>query len=764
MTDLAATKLKFYEDLACAEFCVNRVTPPQGMNPQQLKGYQEMLKQVLVYMTSASCSLVNIEHHYEGGLSLNELNTLKNKHLAIATKYDVAYYSLFRFDLDKPEQQQVQVSRMLDVSDTTQSDQAQTRKQNEAHDNLFIPNLGEYEQQAAHGSRAIDVTDTTKSSQRQTLGNPQTCLEYHLTTVTEMPELTHNIMGQDPVYTAEWYLKMENAVDAVMRIVSGNQSLEYLACNDETIDRIISKLPYKVKSMAREFSRDQTMYGKEKLSQVLALIQKQRQEDYFQGDVPINNLSNLDRDDLTAVATTENVTSVDKPDFGAIKNKFYTDQDTLEQLFKNMFTSSNVLDQCVNISLGMRHVLYSVDKDDLTAITQIEYNAMRSVQFENESYISPLLLSGYRTPTPQGCMTTSTSDTITSNATMTSSNDLILDRERYQAAEVKKISRKSDSDFSKAPFVDMSAATTKKTARKLSNLRRKFINDLNSATFTVTFTLNYLHLDFLEPIYAKVEKTLANMSALLETIRKDFRYQVSSKQILSMSSNLETLTTMMQACKSDLDKEPEEALNSPVVYVAEAEDYTDDAAVGDYTVKSSIVVSGGDTDRDIIYLEHDMQPAGRTSAALCDTFPIVSPPYKPGHVLPELNIDSFNFLDNLATGILYIANSVTVSTLESTSSKLMMWMAEEWLKGEPPWTREPGGMTLELLIILQMFPTTVGMATRLSSLGSMMELASDSTQLAMPWKPPWIRYSSLGMSPGCLLQLASTEKPPSPIQ
>ena len=110
----------------------------------------------------------------------------------------------------------------------------------------------------------------------QAFGNPHTCLNHRLAKVTEMPGLTDNIEKQDPAYAAEWYLKMENAVDAVMRMGSRNQSLEYVAFNDRTIYQIIAKLPYTLESMAYKFSHDQNVYGKDKLSRILQLIKDQR--------------------------------------------------------------------------------------------------------------------------------------------------------------------------------------------------------------------------------------------------------------------------------------------------------------------------------------------------------------------------------------------------------------------------------------------------------------------------------------------------------
>ena len=88
---------------------------------------------------------------------------------------------------------------------------------------------------------------------RQAFGNPHTCLNHRLAKVTAMPGLTDNLQKQDPAYAAEWYLKMENAVDAIIRLGSRNQSLEYVAFNDKTIYHIIAKLPYLLEREAYRF-------------------------------------------------------------------------------------------------------------------------------------------------------------------------------------------------------------------------------------------------------------------------------------------------------------------------------------------------------------------------------------------------------------------------------------------------------------------------------------------------------------------------------
>ena len=50
-----------------------------------------------------------------------------------------------------------------------------------------------------------------------------------------MPGLSDNIEQTQPGYAADWYLKMESAVDSVLRMGTRNRSLECVAFNDNTI-------------------------------------------------------------------------------------------------------------------------------------------------------------------------------------------------------------------------------------------------------------------------------------------------------------------------------------------------------------------------------------------------------------------------------------------------------------------------------------------------------------------------------------------------
>jgi hypothetical protein len=59
---------------------------------------------------------------------------------------------------------------------------------------------------------------------------------------------------------------------------SRNQYLEYVAFNDKTIYHIISELPYRVESLVYDSSCNKDIYGQEKLTRVLTLIQRQRQK------------------------------------------------------------------------------------------------------------------------------------------------------------------------------------------------------------------------------------------------------------------------------------------------------------------------------------------------------------------------------------------------------------------------------------------------------------------------------------------------------
>ena len=109
----------------------------------------------------------------------------------------------------------------------------------------------------------------------QAFSNPHTCLNHRLAKVKSMPGLTDNIEQTQPGYAADWYLKMESAVDSVLRMGTRNQSLEYVAFNNNTIYNITSKLPWKLESQAYEYN-SKDIYGKAKLTKVLELIKRAR--------------------------------------------------------------------------------------------------------------------------------------------------------------------------------------------------------------------------------------------------------------------------------------------------------------------------------------------------------------------------------------------------------------------------------------------------------------------------------------------------------
>ena len=77
-------------------------------------------------------------------------------------------------------------------------------------------------------------------------------------------------------------------------------------------------------------------------------------------------------------------------------------------------------------------------------------------------------------------------------------------------------------------------------------------------------------------------KTMTSMAVSLESIKKDHTDQVPNDQIVS--AKLEDLTTSVQDCMSNLDKQ---ALDSTAVYGDQAE-YADKTTTGDNTE------SGGD--------------------------------------------------------------------------------------------------------------------------------------------------------------------------
>ena len=125
MTDVATIKMKFLEDIGNAEFYVNRVEPTAGISAGRYKGYQQILQQVLLYLASANRGLTNIENNPDVGqrLSPDDLTTLKDKHREASRKYDEAYNSLHELDLDEslPDQQQAQISQVVDASGSTQT-------------------------------------------------------------------------------------------------------------------------------------------------------------------------------------------------------------------------------------------------------------------------------------------------------------------------------------------------------------------------------------------------------------------------------------------------------------------------------------------------------------------------------------------------------------------------------------------------------------------------------------------------------------------
>ena len=107
-------------------------------------------------------------------------------------------------------------------------------------------------------------------------GNPHTCLNHRLSVVKSMPGLTDNVQKTNPAYADEWFMKMENAEDSVLRLGSRNQALEYVAFNDNTIYNIISKLPWSLEEKAYEISTNRSIFGKQKLTRVLDIIRQAR--------------------------------------------------------------------------------------------------------------------------------------------------------------------------------------------------------------------------------------------------------------------------------------------------------------------------------------------------------------------------------------------------------------------------------------------------------------------------------------------------------
>ena len=74
-----------------------------------------------------------LEYHFECDNLTEELNRLKTKHIEVSTKFDNTQHNLNQLEPNQStDQQQAQMSQMLDVSDHAQSSQAQSRKREEA--------------------------------------------------------------------------------------------------------------------------------------------------------------------------------------------------------------------------------------------------------------------------------------------------------------------------------------------------------------------------------------------------------------------------------------------------------------------------------------------------------------------------------------------------------------------------------------------------------------------------------------------------------
>jgi hypothetical protein len=78
----------------------------------------------------------------------------------------------------------------------------------------------------------------------QAFGNPQTVLNFRLARVNSKENLTDKVQETQPEKAVAWFLDMEHAIDAIIRLGARNQLMEYVAYNPNTLYDITSRLPY----------------------------------------------------------------------------------------------------------------------------------------------------------------------------------------------------------------------------------------------------------------------------------------------------------------------------------------------------------------------------------------------------------------------------------------------------------------------------------------------------------------------------------------
>ena len=104
-------------------------------------------------------------------------------------------------------------------------------------------------------------------------GGSRTILNFYLTRLVSMPNMTDEIVEDNPQDGADWFLDIEILVDSILRVGVRSQELRWLAFSRNTIFHcIISKLPYRLLDKTYELDTQ----GEEKMRQVLQLIRRAR--------------------------------------------------------------------------------------------------------------------------------------------------------------------------------------------------------------------------------------------------------------------------------------------------------------------------------------------------------------------------------------------------------------------------------------------------------------------------------------------------------
>jgi hypothetical protein len=78
----------------------------------------------------------------------------------------------------------------------------------------------------------------------QVYGGSRTTLNFYLTRLVSMPNVTDKMVEENPQDGADWLLDIEILVDSILRVGVRSQELRWLAFSRDTMSLcIISKLP-----------------------------------------------------------------------------------------------------------------------------------------------------------------------------------------------------------------------------------------------------------------------------------------------------------------------------------------------------------------------------------------------------------------------------------------------------------------------------------------------------------------------------------------